>query len=229
MTTIDARYYGQDGYKTVVVASVLILMQFLLVSARVYSRRLQKVSIGIDDYILFLATFPRLHGSPPMSGQILEEMQLVARSCQLYVLDTDSKLMPDIDSLLDIRGLDGALWSVCGTVQKCYSSPLREGLYDNVEGIRYIHVCDRVGNQLYDMDFGRARQLCDCRMPPCIAFDCAANGPTAVLIPPDAPTQEQAIHNQDILAERSGNPASLIGDRGYSAVNPERAVGWLKD
>ncbi|KAL8947193.1 MAG: hypothetical protein Q9222_006501 [Ikaeria aurantiellina] len=56
MTTIDARYYGQDGYKTVIVASVLILMQFILVSARVCSRRLQKVSIAIDDYILFVAT-----------------------------------------------------------------------------------------------------------------------------------------------------------------------------
>ncbi|KAL8749398.1 MAG: hypothetical protein Q9184_006821 [Pyrenodesmia sp. 2 TL-2023] len=51
----DTRY-GEGGYKAVVVASVLILLQFLMVSGRYYSRRMQKVMLEADDYVLLLAT-----------------------------------------------------------------------------------------------------------------------------------------------------------------------------
>lgn len=54
----DTRY-GEGGYKAVVVASVLILLQFLMVSGRYYSRRMQKVMLGADDYVLLLATVSR--------------------------------------------------------------------------------------------------------------------------------------------------------------------------
>ncbi len=53
--TYDTRY-GEGGYKAVVVASILIFMQFLLVSGRYYSRRMQKVMLEVDDYVLLLAT-----------------------------------------------------------------------------------------------------------------------------------------------------------------------------
>ena len=48
--------YSQQGYKAVVVASVLIFMQFLMVFGRYYSRRLQKVMLEADDLVLLLAT-----------------------------------------------------------------------------------------------------------------------------------------------------------------------------
>lgn len=53
---MDDNRYGHGGYKAVVVASVLILMQFLMVFGRYYSRRLQKVMLEADDYVLLLAT-----------------------------------------------------------------------------------------------------------------------------------------------------------------------------
>lgn len=56
MSLMDETRYSQGGYKTVVVASVLIFMQFLMVFGRYCSRRLQKVMLEADDFVLLLAT-----------------------------------------------------------------------------------------------------------------------------------------------------------------------------
>lgn len=48
--------YGHDGYRVVVVASILIVMQSLMVGGRVLSRYLQKAALAADDYVLFAAT-----------------------------------------------------------------------------------------------------------------------------------------------------------------------------
>ena len=53
---IEFSYYGHGGYAVVVVACVLIMMQFLLVFGRYFSRRLQKVMLEADDWVLILAT-----------------------------------------------------------------------------------------------------------------------------------------------------------------------------
>lgn len=51
--------FGNDshgGYRVVVVASVLIVMQILMTCGRFTSRMLLKVSIAADDYVLLTAT-----------------------------------------------------------------------------------------------------------------------------------------------------------------------------
>lgn len=48
--------YGYGGYRVVVVASILTLMQALMVGGRLLSRRIQKARIGVDDCILISAT-----------------------------------------------------------------------------------------------------------------------------------------------------------------------------
>lgn len=55
MATLKKNHDEQGGYKVTIVAAVLILMQFLMVYGRYYSRRLQKVSFQADDYTLVLA------------------------------------------------------------------------------------------------------------------------------------------------------------------------------
>ncbi|KAL8652631.1 MAG: hypothetical protein Q9210_002574 [Variospora velana] len=70
----EARY-GDGGYKVVVVASVLIFMQFIMVFGRYYSRRLQKVLLEADDYVLLLATV-RPSWKPVMTGQVAKHSQL---------------------------------------------------------------------------------------------------------------------------------------------------------
>ncbi|KAL8784345.1 MAG: hypothetical protein Q9195_009077 [Heterodermia aff. obscurata] len=47
--------YAYGGFKVIVVASILILMQLLVVGGRLISRRLQKVWLGFDDYVLISA------------------------------------------------------------------------------------------------------------------------------------------------------------------------------
>ena len=54
-TTMEVGDYAYDGFKVIVVASILILMQMLVVGGRLISRRLQKVWLGIDDYVLISA------------------------------------------------------------------------------------------------------------------------------------------------------------------------------
>lgn len=53
--TMEVGDYAYGGFKVVVVASILILMQMLMVGGRLVSRRLQKVWLGIDDYVLISA------------------------------------------------------------------------------------------------------------------------------------------------------------------------------
>lgn len=48
--------YGHGGFKVVVVTVLLIVLQCLVVGGRFTSRRLRKVSLGTDDYVLLLAT-----------------------------------------------------------------------------------------------------------------------------------------------------------------------------
>lgn len=48
--------YVDGGYKVVIVASLLIMMQLLMVGGRLFSRKLQKVWLGVDDYVLVSAT-----------------------------------------------------------------------------------------------------------------------------------------------------------------------------
>ena len=53
---MDVGDYSHGGYKVVVVASLLIFMSMLMVGGRLIGRQLQKVWLGIDDYVLILAT-----------------------------------------------------------------------------------------------------------------------------------------------------------------------------
>ena len=48
--------YGTGGYKIVVVAGILIIMQNIMVVGRFTSRRLNKAGCAADDYVLALAT-----------------------------------------------------------------------------------------------------------------------------------------------------------------------------
>lgn len=54
--TMEVGDYAYGGFKVIVVASLLILMQILMVGGRLVSRRLQNVWLGIDDYVLISAT-----------------------------------------------------------------------------------------------------------------------------------------------------------------------------
>ena len=55
-SSINFADYGHGGWKVVVVAVLLIVMQFLMVTGRYISRRIRKASLASDDYVLFLAT-----------------------------------------------------------------------------------------------------------------------------------------------------------------------------
>lgn len=53
---VNVSSYDHGGFKVVIVAVLLIVMQFLMVGGRLTSRRLRKVGFGADDYMLLLAT-----------------------------------------------------------------------------------------------------------------------------------------------------------------------------
>lgn len=53
---MDFAGFGNGGYKVVIVALLLVVMQTLMVTGRLVSRRLQKVMLGADDYALVSAT-----------------------------------------------------------------------------------------------------------------------------------------------------------------------------
>ena len=53
---MDIGDYSHGGYKVVIVASLLIFMSMLMVGGRLVGRQLQKVWLGIDDYVLIVAT-----------------------------------------------------------------------------------------------------------------------------------------------------------------------------
>ena len=51
----DSTSYGHGAFKVIIVAAVLILMQTLMVGGRFASRKLRKVSLAADDYVLLTA------------------------------------------------------------------------------------------------------------------------------------------------------------------------------
>jgi len=53
---VNVPSYQDGGYKVVVVAGVLIMMQLLMVFGRLMSRRLKNAGLAADDYVLLLAT-----------------------------------------------------------------------------------------------------------------------------------------------------------------------------
>lgn len=71
---VDITSYGDGAYKVLIVAALLIVMQILMVGGRFLSRKMQKVPLGADDYVLSAATvltfglcamalaFPRIAG-----------------------------------------------------------------------------------------------------------------------------------------------------------------------
>ena len=56
MSPVDVMYYGNEGWKVVVVAAILTFMQILMVCGRVVSRRLKKTQLARDDYALLGGT-----------------------------------------------------------------------------------------------------------------------------------------------------------------------------
>ncbi len=76
----------------VVVASVLLVMQFLMVGGRLLSRYLQKATLAADDYVLFVATgigfglcalaiaFPRVAAFGPHIGMIAQVSDSLGRT-----------------------------------------------------------------------------------------------------------------------------------------------------
>ncbi len=91
--------YGDGGYKTAVVAIVLIVMQILMVSARLLSRRLQNVTLGSDDCVLILA----MASSSDQSGE-------------LYLISPRSS------------PVDFAWWALCVCTTLIYLQPILESL-----------------------------------------------------------------------------------------------------
>ncbi|KAL9131012.1 MAG: hypothetical protein Q9217_000954 [Psora testacea] len=80
MAYFDAMHYGRGGWKVVVVAALLVLMQILMVCGRLVCRTLKKAGFSKDDYTLLMATvltfglcalaaaFPRIAGVAPRLG-----------------------------------------------------------------------------------------------------------------------------------------------------------------
>ena len=52
----DITSYGQGAFKVIVVAALLIFMQSLMLGGRFISRKLRKVPLAADDYVLLIAT-----------------------------------------------------------------------------------------------------------------------------------------------------------------------------
>ena len=51
-TSVSAADYGLGGWKVIIVAVLLIVMQLIMVAGRFVSRSLQKASLALDDYVL---------------------------------------------------------------------------------------------------------------------------------------------------------------------------------
>lgn len=85
MRTENESRYGNGGYKVVVVASVLFLMQFLMVFGRCYSRRLQHVKFEADDYVLVLAT---VHSCFAMSDMTNSQQISTFALCAIAITST---------------------------------------------------------------------------------------------------------------------------------------------
>ena len=52
----DMTSYGHGAFKVIIVAGLLVVMQILMVGGRFVSRKLRKVPVGADDYVLLTAT-----------------------------------------------------------------------------------------------------------------------------------------------------------------------------
>lgn len=55
-SSVNVASYDHGGFKVVVLAVLLIVMQLLMVGGRLTSRKLRKTGFGADDYVLLLAT-----------------------------------------------------------------------------------------------------------------------------------------------------------------------------
>lgn len=83
-SSVNVASYDHGGFKVVVLAVLLIVMQLLMVGGRLTSRKLRKTGFGADDYVLLLATvftlglcalaiaFPRIAGI----GAYMREAQM---------------------------------------------------------------------------------------------------------------------------------------------------------
>ena len=57
---LDITSYGHGAFKVIVVAVLLIFMQILMVGGRFISRKLKRVPLAADDYVLLTATIPTI-------------------------------------------------------------------------------------------------------------------------------------------------------------------------
>ena len=80
MSVMDEARYVEGGYKVVIVAVILLFMQSLLVTGRCYSRRMQKIMLEADDYVLLLAT---VSSSRPWLALILTPSSSLHPRCVL--------------------------------------------------------------------------------------------------------------------------------------------------
>lgn len=55
-SSVDITSYGHGAYKVIIVAALLIVTQILMVGGRFISRKLRKVPLAADDYVLLIAT-----------------------------------------------------------------------------------------------------------------------------------------------------------------------------
>ena len=53
---VDIASYGHGAFKVIIVAAVLIILQLQVVGGRFLSRKMRKVSLAADDYVLLTAT-----------------------------------------------------------------------------------------------------------------------------------------------------------------------------
>lgn len=53
---VDFVSYGHGAFKVIIVVAVLIILQLLVVGGRFLSRKMRKVSLAADDYVLLTAT-----------------------------------------------------------------------------------------------------------------------------------------------------------------------------
>ena len=54
-TSMEVGDYSHGGYKVIIVATLLVIMQSLMVAGRFVSRRLKKTMLAADDFILVFA------------------------------------------------------------------------------------------------------------------------------------------------------------------------------
>ncbi|KAI4131128.1 MAG: hypothetical protein LQ341_006387 [Variospora aurantia] len=134
--------YGNEGYKVVVVASVLIFMQFIMVFGRYLSRRLQKVLLEADDYVLLLATV-RPSWKPVMTGHsFISWMSLYGASVALSkvailllylrVFTTSTKKFVVATYVIGAVVVSIGIATVAGSILNC--TPMARNWDNNIPG-----------------------------------------------------------------------------------------------